>query len=102
MQKIVDSFWRRRTRDTFPSLVQRKKWDAQKRNVRVDNVINVSDSNAVRESYLPSGGLKTKDDTIIRRGEDVLLEQYLHFVLLHILDQILKYHRIHKSGLLCG
>ena len=70
--------------------------------MRVDNVISVADSNAVRESYLPSRGLKTKDDMIIRRGEDVLLEQYLHFVLLHVLDQILKYYTIHKSGLLCG
>lgn len=33
VQKIVDSFWKRWTRDTFPSLVPRRKWDAQKRNV---------------------------------------------------------------------
>ena len=51
VQKIVDSFWRRWTRDTFPSLVPRKKWDAQKRNVRVDDVVNVADANAVRGNW---------------------------------------------------
>ena len=47
VQKIVDSFWKRWTRDTFPSLVPRRKWDAQRRNVRVDDVVNVADTNAV-------------------------------------------------------
>jgi transposase InsO family protein len=51
VQKIVDSFWKRWTRDTFPSLVPRKKWDAQRRNVRVDDVVNIADSNAVRGKW---------------------------------------------------
>ena len=51
VQKIVDSFWKRWIRDTFPSLVPRRKWDAQKRNVRVDDVVNVADTNAVRGKW---------------------------------------------------
>ena len=30
VQKIVDSFWKRWTRDVFPSLIQRKKWNAER------------------------------------------------------------------------
>ena len=52
VQKIVDSFWKRWIRDTSPSLVPRRKWDAQKRNVRVDDVVNVADTNAVGENGL--------------------------------------------------
>ena len=36
VQRIVDSFWTRWTRDVFPSLLPRKQWHAEKRNVRVD------------------------------------------------------------------
>ena len=48
VQKIVGSFWRRWTRDVFPLLVPRRKWNVEKRNVRVNDVVIVADSNAVR------------------------------------------------------
>ena len=51
VQQIVDSFWKRWIRDTFPSLVPRRKWDAQKRNVRLDDVVNVADTNAGRGKW---------------------------------------------------
>ena len=51
VQKIVETFWRRWTRDVFPSLVPRKKWNAEKRNVRVDDVVIVQDPNAVRGKW---------------------------------------------------
>ena len=51
VQKIVDSFWRRWTRDVFPSMVPRKKWNVERRNVRVDNVVIVQDPNAVRGKW---------------------------------------------------
>ena len=51
VQKIVDSFWRHWTRDVFPSLVPRKKWKVERRNVRVDDVVIVQDSNAVRGKW---------------------------------------------------
>ena len=51
VQKIVDSFWRHWPRDVFPSLVPIKKWKAERRNVRVDDVLIVQDSNAVRGKW---------------------------------------------------
>ena len=51
VQKIVETFWRRWTRDVFPSLVPRKKWNVEKRNVRVDDVVIVQDPNAVRGKW---------------------------------------------------
>lgn len=51
VQKIVDSFWRRWSRDVFPSLVPRKKWSVERQNVRVDDVVMVADNNAVRGKW---------------------------------------------------
>ena len=51
VQKIVDTFWRRWTRDVFPSLVPRKKWNAEKRTVRVDDIVIMEDSNSVRGNW---------------------------------------------------
>ena len=52
VQKIVGSFWRRWTRDVFPLLVSRRKWNVEKRNVRVNDVVIVADSNAVRGKWI--------------------------------------------------
>ena len=38
MQKIVDSFWKRWSRDVLPALVTRKAWHTEKRNVEVDAI----------------------------------------------------------------
>ena len=51
VQKIVDTFWRRWTQDIFPSLVPGKKWNAEKRTVRVDDVVIMEDSNSVRGKW---------------------------------------------------
>ena len=51
VQKIVDSFWRRWTRDVFPLLVPRKKWNSERRNVRVNDVVVVQDGTAVRGKW---------------------------------------------------
>ena len=51
VQKIVDSFWERWTRDVFPSLIPRKKWNAGKRNVRVDDFVIVQTPNAIRGNW---------------------------------------------------
>ena len=51
IQKIVDSFWKRWKRDVFPTLVPRKKWIVEKRNVRVDDIVVMKDENAVRGSW---------------------------------------------------
>ena len=51
VQQIVDSFWKRWTRDVFPSLLPRKKWHAEKRNVQVDDFVIVKSRNAVRGQW---------------------------------------------------
>ena len=51
MQRIVDSFWKRWTRDVFPTLVPRKKWHVENRNVAVDDIVTVADQNAVRGKW---------------------------------------------------
>ena len=52
VQKIVDSFWKHWTRDVFPTLVTRKKWDVENRNVEVDDIVTVADMNAVRGKWV--------------------------------------------------
>ena len=51
VQKIVESFWKRWSRDVFPSLVPRKQWQVERRNVKVNDVVTVADSNAVRGKW---------------------------------------------------
>ena len=51
VQKIVDSFWKRWTKNVFPSLIPRKKWNAEKRNVRVDDFAIVQTPNALRGNW---------------------------------------------------
>jgi len=51
VQKIVDSFWKRWTRDVFPSLIPRKKWNTERRNVRVDDFVLVQNQNAIRGTW---------------------------------------------------
>ena len=47
IQRIVDSFWKRWARDVFPTLIPRKKWHTERRNVRVGDVAVLSDDNKV-------------------------------------------------------
>ena len=68
VQKIMNSFWKRWSRDVFPSLVPRKKWQVEKRNVRPDDIVIVSDPSALRGKWSigrvlevhpgPDGGVK--------------------------------------------
>ena len=51
VQKIIDSFWKRWSRDVFPSLIPRKKWQVEKRNVRPDDIVVVSDPSALRGKW---------------------------------------------------
>ena len=48
VQKIVDSFWKRWSRDVLPALVIRKAWHTEKRNVEVDDLVVMADNNAIR------------------------------------------------------
>ena len=51
IQRLVDSFWKRWTRDVFPTLVIRKKWQVERRNLRVGDVVTYVEENAVRGKW---------------------------------------------------
>ena len=51
VQRIVESFWQRWTRDVLPLLTPRRKWNADRRNVRVDDIVMLVDTNAVRSKW---------------------------------------------------
>ena len=48
VQKIVDAFWQQWKRDVFPTLVPRKRWTVEKRNVRIDEIVIMQDANTIR------------------------------------------------------
>lgn len=48
VQQIVNSFWKSWNRDVFPLLVPRRKWNTERRNVRVGDIAMLADANAVR------------------------------------------------------
>ena len=52
VQKIVNSFWKQWSKDVFPLLLPRKKWNVEKRNVKVDDFVIVSDNNVVRGKWI--------------------------------------------------
>nr|XP_054775091.1 uncharacterized protein LOC129283281 [Lytechinus pictus] len=51
VQRIVDAYWKSWMRDVFPLLVPRRKWNSDRRNVRIDDVVILSDPNAVRGKW---------------------------------------------------
>ena len=50
-QYLADVFWRRWTREYLPTLLERKKWDAKKRNLRVGDVVLIADENYPRGAW---------------------------------------------------
>ena len=51
VQKIVESFWKRWSRDVLPALVIRKAWHTERRNVQVDDIVVMADNNAIRGKW---------------------------------------------------
>lgn len=51
VQRIVDLFWRLWSRDVLPLLVPSKKWNTERRNVRVGDVVMTAEANAVRGKW---------------------------------------------------
>ena len=51
VQRIVQSFWKRWYRDVFPLLLPTKKWHVERRNVRVDDIVVISDNNPIRGKW---------------------------------------------------
>ena len=48
VQSLVNSFWKKWNRDYFPSLIIRPKWHTEKRDIKVNDIVFVQDSNAIR------------------------------------------------------
>ncbi|CAG2242061.1 unnamed protein product [Mytilus edulis] len=48
IQQVVQNFWKKWTRDFFPTLIIRQKWHTKQRNVKVGDLVIVQDSNIVR------------------------------------------------------
>ena len=51
IQKIIENFWRRWTRDYFPSLITRKKWHTTNRNLQKGDIFLIQDSNQIRGQW---------------------------------------------------
>ena len=51
VQQVVNSFWKKMTRDYFSALTIRPKWHVQRRNVKVGDVVLMQDSNSVRGEW---------------------------------------------------
>lgn len=51
IQQVVQSFWKKWTRDYFPGLIVRSKWHVEKRNVRRGDVVLIQDTNPVRGNW---------------------------------------------------
>ena len=71
LQQIVNTFWRRWTRDYFASLIIRQKWHTAHRNVQVGDVVIVGDSNAIRGNWRLARVTKTfpGEDGLVRKVE---------------------------------
>ena len=51
IQRITDAFWRKWTRDFFPSLIVRQKWHTARHNILVGDVVLILDANQVRGNW---------------------------------------------------
>ena len=51
IQEIVDHFWKRWSREVFPSLVIEPKWHVERRNLSAGDVVMIQDSNVVRGEW---------------------------------------------------
>ena len=73
LQNIVKSFWRKWTRDYFPSLLIESKWHTAHRDVKVGDVVLIQDSNLVRGNWKLGKVITAKPskDERVRRVEIV-------------------------------
>ena len=51
IQEIVNHFWKRWSREVFPSLVIEPKWHVERRNLSKGDVVMIQDSNVVRGNW---------------------------------------------------
>ena len=63
-QRIVDSFWKKWSRDFFPTLLIRQKWHIERRDLQIGDIVLLQDSNVVRGTW------KFADVTMAEKGKD--------------------------------
>ena len=51
IQSLIDAFWKKWTRDYFPSLIIRQKWHTFKRNLRLNDIVLFQEANQIRCSW---------------------------------------------------
>ena len=51
VQMVTDNFWKKWTRDYFPSLLIQQKWHTAHRNLKVGDVVLIQDSNLIRSQW---------------------------------------------------
>ena len=51
VQTIISTFWRKWTRDYFPSLLIRQKWHTSHRNMKTGDIVLIQDSNLIRGQW---------------------------------------------------
>ena len=51
--RLVDDFWRKWTRDYFPSLLACPKWHTERRNVCIGDIVMLQSSNVLRGTWRP-------------------------------------------------
>ena len=51
LQQLVDAFWKRWSREVFPSLVVYPKWHTERRNVTVGDIVVFQDGNCIRGEW---------------------------------------------------
>ena len=66
VQRLIDAFWRKWIQDFFPTLIVRQKWHNKVRNVKINDVVMVQDSNMIRGQW--KIGRITKSEPSLRDG----------------------------------
>jgi hypothetical protein len=67
LQEVINNFWKRWSREVFPGLVLEPKWHTERRNLQVEDVVLIQDSNLVRGEWkmgIVSKILESKDGRV--------------------------------------
>ena len=69
IQQVVERFWKRWSREIFPSLVIQPKWHTERRGVKAGDVVMIEDSNAIRGKWKMGlvTNAKVSEDGKVRR-----------------------------------
>ena len=69
VQDISDSFWKKMTRNYFPSLLIRQKWHTSRRNLKQGDIVLIQDNDSVRGEWkmgIVSNAVPNSEDGFVR------------------------------------